>query len=97
MLAITALWIDHAPVTSSRAGHLTGSTRPVISWAAQSDRRGDTQDAYRLTAGTWDSGWVRSSENSVRLPEGTLTPGVRTDVTLRLRSAQGDESAPYQE
>ena len=95
MIAITGISIDHARVRPGRQGHLTGEARPVISWAARSNRPGDTQAAYRISAGKWDSGWVRSAENSARLPEGTLRRGERTDIRLRIRSLQGDISPEY--
>ena len=95
MIAITGILIDHSRVNDGRQGHLTGSASPVISWAANSSRPGDTQAAYRLIAAGWDSGWVQSAENSARIPENTLRRGIPEDVTVQIRTAAGDESAPY--
>lgn len=95
MIEISGISIDYSRVRPGRQGRLVGSARPVIGWAARSSRAGDRQAAYRLTAGGWDSGWVKSAENSARLPEGLLKPGVRTEIAVQIRTEQGDESAPY--
>ena len=96
MIAVTGIFIDHSRVTESRQGHLTGSAAPVISWAANSSRPGDTQKAYRITAAGWDSGWVESAENSARIPENTLARGVIEPLAVQLRTAAGDESAVFE-
>lgn len=95
MIAITGISIDHARVRPGRQAHLTGEARPVISWAARSNRPGDKQAAYRISAGEWDSGWIYSAVNSARLPEGALKRGAKTEIRLSVRSLQGDVSPEY--
>ena len=83
MIAITGISVDYARVTDGRSGHLAANDHPVISWAARSTKAGDKQTSYRLKVGSWNSGWVKTEENSARLPKGTLKPGVITEITLR--------------
>ena len=95
MIAITGISVDYARVTEGRSGHLAANDHPVISWAARSTKAGDKQASYRLKVGGWNSGWVKTADNSARLPKGALKLGVMTDITLQVRTEQGDSSPVY--
>ena len=95
MISITGISVDYVRVTEGRNGHLTASDKPVVSWAANSTKTGDRQASYRLKVGKWNSGWVKTADNFVRLPAGTLKQGVITDVSLQIRTEMGDSSQIY--
>ncbi len=95
MISITGISVDYVRVNEGRNGHLAASDKPVISWAANSTKPGDKQASYRLKVGKWNSGWVKTADNSVRLPAGTLKQGVITDVSLQIRTEMGDSSQIY--
>lgn len=78
-----------------RSGCLADRTNPVLSWAAVSDQTEDRQSAYRVTAGSWDSGWITGEGQQAQLPPGTLLPETPTAVTLCLRNRAGETSQPY--
>ena len=95
MISITGISVDYVRVTEGRSGHLAASDHPVISWSAVSTKAGDRQSAYRIKAGKWNSGWVKTADNSMRLPKGTLKKGEMTDISLQIRTEKGDSSQIY--
>ena len=58
MIRIVSLRLDGRRTDGYRSGCLADRTNPVLSWAAVSDQAEDRQSAYRVTAGSWDSGWI---------------------------------------
>ena len=97
MLSILGIFADFAPVGASQRSHVVAGSGPVITWRASSLRPGAEQSAYRITAGNYDSSWVCSNAQRAQLPEGTLAPGERVHVSLRIRDCFGEESAPLEE
>ena len=53
------------------------------------------KSAYRVTAGSWDSGWITGEGQQAQLPPGTLLPETPAAVTLCLRNRAGETSQPY--
>ena len=95
MISITKMYVDHKPIDFRRQAHIYASDAPVIAWAARSSRQEDTQSAYSIRVGAWESGWVESADNRVRVPAGIIEKGGYADVSLKLRTAAGDESPEY--
>ena len=95
MIRIVSLRLDGRRTDGYRSGCLADRTNPVLSWAAVSDQTEDRQSAYRVTAGSWDSGWITGEGQQAQLPPGTLLPETPTAVTLCLRNRAGETSQPY--
>ena len=95
MIRIVSLRLDGRTTDAYRSGCLADRSNPVLSWAAESDQAADKQCAYRLTAGSWDSGWVIGERQQAQLPLGALMPETPVRVTLWLRNRTGEISQPY--
>ena len=93
MLQITGLTLDYARVKTGVRSHMSKDGSPVVGWAAVSSRPGDAQAACRVTAGAWDSGWIETTDNSLRLSPDTLPRGKGTPVSVQLKSRLGEVSA----
>ena len=91
-MRITGFYLDYAPVGEDFRSRVAESASPVVSWRVFSGKQGAKQAAFRLTAGEFDSGWVETDEQSLRLPQNTLPEGEKTVIALSVRDNFGRTS-----
>jgi len=82
-----------------RSRYFDGSQPPVFSWGALSDRKDAAQSECRVHVEacgvSWDSGWVKSCEQSLRYAGAALPEGEPIHLTINVRDNAGNESEPY--
>ena len=79
-------------------GHvcITGTASPRVSWALATDTD-EKQSAYRLTVKSretvkWDSGWVKTSDQSATVDGSALEAGEAYTLSLSVRDEKQNES-----
>lgn len=100
MFALTNVTVNHGRLKDTPRGMLVDGSGPMlIGWGALSDRAEAYQTECRVQvrrgALAWDSGWVKSREQSLLYGGAPLPPGELVALTIRIRDDAGNESEPY--
>lgn len=98
---ITQIRMNHARLEKGARYRITDRA-PVFSWAVQAQHKNAVQEAYSLQiecedVRLFDSGWVLTESQQVRINGISLPIDRPLTVTVRVRDNLGDESKPYRE
>lgn len=100
MLRLINVTLDYGRLRAYKRSHYTGNKAPVFGWAVLSDISDSMQSECRVIfkeAGLviWDSGWVKTAEQSLKCQCGVLPEGVKLNVEIQIKDNHGNISEIY--
>ena len=102
MIKINKFYLDYSRLKKDFRYRISGSDKPVFSWAAISKNAGARQSSYRITVKDgenklWYSGKTKSGIQSAIYAGDPLPAGIKLDISLVIWDENGDESEEYRD